>query len=364
MASLIFDDEKQAFRDFYDAERDRLNAAMQSFKTLINSLIKSSNIDFSDVESRLKDREECISKFTRKYRTKLEADKTPYTIKDHITDIIGLRIVCLYEDNIHEIHDILKAEFDIIEVTNKISQIEGTEASFGYKGLHLDLRLNEARRGMPEYTIYSDYRFEIQIRTVVQDAWSIIDHKIKYKKSIPNNLKRRINTLAALFELADREFRAIRDETQAELNAIILDDDLVEEENQNDVINLNDDINSVSKIPIKRFESLNAFNFTRIAKHFFNDFDFEPHKVDGFTQSIINLSPNISRGKFNFYMKNNIGKVKQYQENQGDKLENMNPYTIVRHCLYAGNKDIFKSLLTDAARENFDNWLTDQNQAA
>lgn len=81
MASLIFDDEKQAFRDFYDAERDRLNAAMQSFKTLINSLIKSSNIDFSDVESRLKDREECISKFTRKYRTKLEDDKTPYTIK-------------------------------------------------------------------------------------------------------------------------------------------------------------------------------------------------------------------------------------------------------------------------------------------
>ncbi|MGZ7142680.1 hypothetical protein ACXWOE_09685, partial [Streptococcus pyogenes] len=46
---------------------------------------------------------------------------------------------------------------------------------------------------------------------------SVLDHKIKYKKSIPGQLKRRINVLAALFELADREFRQIRDATAAEL---------------------------------------------------------------------------------------------------------------------------------------------------
>lgn len=362
MASLIFDDEKQAFRDFYDNNRDILNAAMQSFKTLINSLIKSSNVDFSDIESRLKDREECISKFTRKYRTNLEAEKTPYTIEDHITDLLGLRIVCLYEDDINEIHRILNSEFETIDVTNKISQIEGTEASFGYKGLHLDLRLNEARRGMPEYSMYSEYRFEVQIRTVVQDAWSIIDHKIKYKKSIPNNLKRRINTLAALFELADREFRAIREETQAALNSDNIDYDVIEEEtNDNTDVDINSSISKIYKSHNKKSMNLDAFSFTKIAKHFFNDFDFEPYKVDGFTQSITTLSPDISRSKFNFYMKNNIAKVKQYQ---GEKLEKMNPYTVIRHCLYAGDKGIFETMLTDDARENFDAWLQHSSKAA
>ena len=61
------------------------------------------------------------------------------------------------------------------------------------------------------------YRFELQIRTVVQDSWSTLDHKIKYKKSIPAALKRRINTLAALFELADREFRQVREETELQI---------------------------------------------------------------------------------------------------------------------------------------------------
>ena len=63
------------------------------------------------------------------------------------------------------------------------------------------------------YAIRSYYAFEVRIRTVIQDAWSVLDHKIKYKKSIPNDLKRRINILSALFELADREFKEIRNAT-------------------------------------------------------------------------------------------------------------------------------------------------------
>ena len=59
----------------------------------------------------------------------------------------------------------------------------------------------------------ADYRFEVQIRTIVQDAWSEVDHKLKYKKQIPAFLQRRINRFAAIFELADQEFEAIRDIT-------------------------------------------------------------------------------------------------------------------------------------------------------
>jgi putative GTP pyrophosphokinase len=48
-----------------------------------------------------------------------------------------------------------------------------------------------------------------------------LDHKIKYKKSIPHKLKRRINRLSALFEIADDEFLRIKKEITLEESIII-----------------------------------------------------------------------------------------------------------------------------------------------
>ncbi|WP_281492349.1 GTP pyrophosphokinase [Wohlfahrtiimonas chitiniclastica] len=147
-----------------------------------------------------------MHKFNLKYRKALEADEIPYMIKEHISDLIGIRVVCLYEDDIDVIRTVLEQHFDTIEVTNKSAQMESTEGSFGYKGLHLDLRLGSARQEMPEYKSFVDFNFELQIRTIIQDSWSVLDHKIKYKKSIPTPLKRRINTLAPFLSLLIESF--------------------------------------------------------------------------------------------------------------------------------------------------------------
>lgn len=179
MPSLDFEKEKQVFRDYYDENNGLLDGARASFITLVNSLIRSSSdIALSKIEGRVKDRDECLKKFSRKYRTALESEGEEYRIIDHITDLIGLRVVCLYEDDIVKIKDLLCEHFDVIDITDKIAQIENTENSFGYKGLHLDLKLNERRRGLPEYSKFIDFRFEVQIRTIIQDSWSVLDHKI------------------------------------------------------------------------------------------------------------------------------------------------------------------------------------------
>ena len=68
-------------------------------------------------------------------------------------------MVCLYEDDIEKIRAILSEQFEVVDVTDKISQIENTEGSFGYKGLHLDLRLNVGRRTLPEYVRYAESSF-------------------------------------------------------------------------------------------------------------------------------------------------------------------------------------------------------------
>lgn len=287
----------------------------------------------------------------------LEGEKREYAIRDHITDLIALRVVCFYEDEVERVRQLVETEFEVIGVTDKTAQMEGTEASFGYKGLHLDLKLGAGRQVMKEYAAYAGFPFELQIRTVVQDSWSVLDHKIKYKKSIPKDLKRRINTLAALFELADREFRAIRDETAEAIEATeaydAIEQETVDEPNEAPQP-------TPAYRPARRFTPLDAFSLLRISRHFFHNEEFAAHKVDGFTQEVIQLEPTISRGKFNFYLRETIGDVRRYKAEFEARPDGgtMNPFTEMRHCLYMANPHNFAPMLTDRARESFDAWLS------
>ncbi|MEO5323045.1 hypothetical protein PV773_06950 [Mesorhizobium sp. CC13] len=56
----------------------------------------------------------------------------------------GLRIVCFYEDEVERVRDLVSGEFEVIEITDKTAQMHETDNAFGYKGLHMDLRLTEA----------------------------------------------------------------------------------------------------------------------------------------------------------------------------------------------------------------------------
>lgn len=356
MASLDFEKEKYNFREYFSNNIRLLEGATVSFRTLLDALLThSENIYISKVEGRIKDKEECIRKFNLKYRKKLESSQTEYEIKDHITDLIGLRVVCLYEDDIEKIKNVLFEHFSVIDETDKISQIESTEDSFGYKGLHLDLKLGDQRKYMPEYKAFVNLRFEVQIRTIIQDSWSVLDHKIKYKKSIPNSLKRRINTLAALFELSDREFKEIRSATEAEIEKV--------ESEETEAEHALPEGQPGPPKPAKN-GYLNAFGFLKIAKHFFNDYVFEDYKVDGFTQEIVSIEPEITRSDFNEYMKATIGIVKQYKvyfEENNDSNENLNPFTMIRHCLYLNDKEKFSSILTNVSKEAIEAWLREND---
>jgi putative GTP pyrophosphokinase len=353
VASLDYDYEKNYFREFYSDNLQLFDDAKSSFCALITALVShSGEITISKIEGRIKDKEECLRKFNLKYRKELESNEAEYEIKEHISDLIGLRVVCLYEDDIEKIKGVLDEHFEVIDVTDKISQIENTEGSFGYKGLHLDLKLGSERREMLEYKSFVDFNFEIQIRTIIQDSWSVLDHKIKYKKKIPTPLKRRINTLAALFELADREFLAIRTETELEIQKAETDS--------------TDEVLEPSVVGPQKLTSSNgnglltAFGFLKIANHFFKKFDAEAHKVDGFTDEIGSLEPDITRTKLNTYMKEGIIKVKAYKvdfEANSSSKETLNPYTMIRHCLYLGNRVTFASILTNASKKSFELWL-------
>jgi len=352
VASLDFELEKRNFNKFYDHSRPLIVEAKDAYIRAINNLILQANIgEVTKVEGRVKDKDECIKKFHRKYQGKLEADERPYEIKDYISDLIGIRVVCLYEDQIVMVSETLKQLFKIIEVTDKISEVESTEASFGYKGLHMDLMLNDEIRSLPKYQKYAGLSFEVQIRSLIQDAWSVLDHKIKYKKSIPNDLKRRINLLSALFELADREFKEIRNATQ----------ELLQQETVAPLGDaLEDGINSTEQSSTTAGgRTVNAFNFQRIAGHFFREFEFEDFKVDDFVQTILKLDSGFQKSALHKCLVENSKTVRDYRDEfmAEDPENTFSPYTAIRHCLYLYDHETFNRILSRRPRERFDSWL-------
>lgn len=338
MASSDFEKEKQIFLDYVNDNIELLRNAESSFSTLVQSLLATSpELSVATVTSRVKGRKESIKKFSRKYQSDLEKEKKEYKIKDYITDLIGVRIICLYEKNIQEIGDILGNNLCLIDSTDKSQLIELAENTFGYKGLHLDLKLDEAREVMPEYSRYKNIIFEVQIRTIIQDAWSVLDHKIKYKKSIPHGLKRRINSLAALFETADREFYSIQEETEK----------------------LEQKTKEKSKTDDNESELLNVFHFAKISETYFPGIRLASYKVDALVDEILKMKK-ITNGSFEKMIRENIETIRVYKDLLDGK-HNLTFYTVIRHILYFCDRSSFAHILYDNQRNSFDNWLGKQN---
>ena len=347
MTSLDFAAEKEAFKEYYARNVAVFQDAADSLLTLI-TLLLTDNDTFStpQVLSRVKDRDECIAKFGRKYQTKCEESRTPYEIKDYITDVVGLRVICLYETEIQLVRAMLEENFEVIEESDRTLAIESQEDVFGYKGLHLDLKLLPNRRDLPEYRRFCDLRFEVQLRTVVQDAWSVLDHKIKYKKSIPHPLKRRINRLAALFELADQEFLNIRDETSR-----------LEEQAKGAA----QPAGEPAAAPGAVCPQLDAFSFLNLAEQVFPVYRFQGHKVDGFVAELLDVDPGLTPEQIEWALKDAEKKINEYRSYQYERyLNRLNPYTTIRHAPYMRDRERYAPLLLDLQRHNFDAWLAER----
>ena len=134
---------------------------------------------------------------------KLALKGNKYASLADITDILGVRVITFYTDDVDRIAAMAEKTFEI-DWTNSVDKRRLHELdSFGYNSLHYICRL-------PGY----DYRFELQLRTTLQHAWAAINHDNGYKSGveIPREYLRRINRLAGMLEMADDEFSRIRSE--------------------------------------------------------------------------------------------------------------------------------------------------------
>jgi putative GTP pyrophosphokinase len=178
---------------------------------IIKQTLDSRAIKIHSVQFRAKD----AASFGRKAATPAEENpnepKYPQPMKQ-ITDLAGVRIITHFLSTVVEVDQVLAAEFDILEKSNKGTLLIESDR-FGYQSIHYLVRIKKDRAGLPEYQRFAEHVVEVQVRTILQHAWAEIEHDIQYKslRSIPTEIRRRFVALAGMLEIADREFQAIDD---------------------------------------------------------------------------------------------------------------------------------------------------------
>jgi putative GTP pyrophosphokinase len=127
-----------------------------------------------------------------------------------ISDFFGLRIICPFLEDIETTSSLIAAHFQILETEHKANQHSFHE--FGYDSVHLAIRLEAQSTGrlMPGVRRVC----EIQLRTILQDAWAEVEHELVYKSdiSLPNqSIRRKLASLNATLTLSDLIFQELRD---------------------------------------------------------------------------------------------------------------------------------------------------------
>jgi GTP pyrophosphokinase len=161
------------------------------------------------VESRAKDVPSFEGKISRPGKSYIDPLK-------EITDLCGCRVILYYQDDVDRVAEAIRAEF-LISEENLSRQPHLLEVDrFGYLSAHYIVSVGKARTNLTEWRPYADLVAEIQVRTVIQHAWSAVSHALQYKQeaAIPSKLQRRLHRIAGLFELADEEFVGIRIERE------------------------------------------------------------------------------------------------------------------------------------------------------
>ncbi|MBR6030625.1 MAG: hypothetical protein IKP36_01530 [Bacteroidaceae bacterium] len=195
MKKVNLDQHGEALLQQYRDLRPTLEQLSQQAYDLLRQALAEQGIYVTAIEHRVKTEQSLAGK--------LELKGAKYKSIDDVTDLVGMRVITFYTDDVDKVAVIAKRIFDIDWQESvdkrKLHQLD----AFGYNSLHYICRL---KTGGP--------RFELQMRTALQHVWSTIEHDTGYKGvvKIPRKYKRQFSRLAGMLELIDDEFSRLRQE--------------------------------------------------------------------------------------------------------------------------------------------------------
>ena len=229
---------------FYSENKTKYDELKKELELNLIEILKWNNIH--EIYWRVKEKDSLEIKIIEKNYKNIE----------DITDIVWLRVITYFQEDIDIIHKKISENYNI-SFYDSIDKRLSNPREFGYKSLHLIIK-------------YKSTLIEIQIRTILQHAWAEIEHWIWYKSEfwIPYKIRRSFSRISSMLETCDIEFSGINK------SKLIFNIDIEKEKKilENDDITLENFKEYLKKSKIIDFIDVEIANYywLKIWKYFIN----------------------------------------------------------------------------------------------
>lgn len=193
---------KEHYENFSDQHSRLSNVAMN----ICRAICRKENLDVVSIPARLKEFDSFYNKIVSRansgdvttsednidYKTAIlsPTDKNAEKIFGDLKDVVGLRMICLYNAEKNKISDKFKELSTNGEIENYKS--DSIVDPLGYKSIHISFSLGSKRCGFYELNDLRERKCEIQIRTILEEGWADISHRFVYKPGVPKGLIKKI----------------------------------------------------------------------------------------------------------------------------------------------------------------------------
>jgi len=132
---------------------------------------------------------------------KLERKNLPLELKsieENLNDVAGIRVICSFVDDIYMLAECLINQDDV-KLISKKDYIENPKSN-GYRSLHLIVEIPIFLSDEKKFI-----RVEVQLRTIAMESWANLEHKLRYKKLLDDNIIK--ETTDGLLECAELSYK-------------------------------------------------------------------------------------------------------------------------------------------------------------
>lgn len=176
--------------------------AVMEIETKLKVLNKEFSLEYDknpieSIQSRVKSNSGIMRKLKRK-----GLPMTLESIEKNIWDVAGLRVICAFPEDVYLVKRCILAQDDIRLIQEK-DYIKKPKPS-GYRSLHLIVEVPIFLQNEKKWV-----RVEIQIRTLAMDFWANLEHKLRYKKELEDEIMEEI--AGSLYSAADTCYELDRD---------------------------------------------------------------------------------------------------------------------------------------------------------
>ena len=199
--------------------KERYSALVPAFQNILDNLhhLLKPELERDDLHVTVKTRVKSFESYYRKLLRRLAEGQSDADLHRalqenegvQLTDVLGVRIVCPFLEQVQTACSVVRSLFDVIDIEEKGANRSFRE--FGYQSTHYLVKIpKKLGAGHLEFQPVC----EIQICTLLQDAWAEVEHEIIYKAEFTpfdEPLRRKLAALNANLTLSDIIFQEIRE---------------------------------------------------------------------------------------------------------------------------------------------------------